>query len=77
MIVAFTKFVANASPISSIGIEALMPVFTVTVMLIGALDEPAVRVAPTGNAIRVTVFKGGAAPIHVAASGAVVSAELV
>ena len=75
--VELATFVANASPISSIGIEALIPVLIVTIMLIGALDAPPAKVAPTGKAIRVTVFNGGAELTQVAANGPVERGEVV
>jgi hypothetical protein len=46
-------------------------------MLTAALEAPAPNVAPTGKAMRVTVFNGGAELTQVADKGAVVSAEVV
>jgi hypothetical protein len=55
-----------------------MPVFTVTTRLIDELHEPAVRVAPTGKAMRVVLESGaGAEDDQVADKGAVVSALVV
>src|SRR5229473_2322590 len=68
----------NPSPISSIGTEASMPVFTVTVMLMAELDEPTVNVAPAGKAMRVVFESGdGAVALQVADNGAVESESVV
>src|SRR2546423_7801604 len=75
-------FLPKASPISMIGIEALMPMLTVTIMLTDELHAPpaggAGSVAPTGNATLVVEESGaGAVDDQVADIGAVVSAEVV
>src|SRR5436190_24150389 len=76
--VADRLFLPNTSPISSIGIDALMPVFTVTTILMDELQAPAARVAPTGKAMRVAEESGaGAEEDQVADRGAVVSALVV
>jgi len=54
-----------------------MPVLTVTIMSIGALDEPAVRVTPAGNANACNSIQGWRRATQVAASGAVVSGDVV
>src|SRR6478672_5504627 len=72
-------FLPNTSPISSIGIEALIPVFTVTTILMDELQvPPEARVAPSGKAMRVVLESGaGAEDDQVADRGAVVSALVV
>src|SRR5713226_5995782 len=75
-------FLPNTSPISLIGIDALMPVATVTIMLIDELQAPAAggagNVAPTGNAILVASASGaGAVEVHVADNGAMASRLVV
>src|SRR6185312_1836601 len=77
VMVELMVFLPNTSPISSIGTEALMPVFTVTTILIDELEAPTTSVAPTGKAMRVTVFNGGAELTQVADNGAVVKAVVV
>src|SRR5882724_2490232 len=71
-------FLPNASPISSIVFEALMPLLTVTIMLTEVAQVAAVKVAPTGNAILVVLESGtGAVDDQIADSGAVDSAVVV
>src|SRR5438874_11056277 len=75
-------FWPKASPISLIGIDALMPVWTGTIMLTDELHaqpaDGAGSVAPTGNAILVVEESGaGAVHDHVADIGAVVRAVVV
>src|SRR6266496_1364509 len=76
--VAARLFLPNTSPISSIGVVASTPVFTVTIMLMAELDEPVVSVAPTGKAMRVVLESGdGAVELQVADSGEVLSGLVV
>ena len=71
-------FLPNTSPISSIGFEALMPVFTVTTTSIPDEQLETVRVAPTGKAMRVAVDNGeGALDVQVADNGSVDNALVV
>ena|SRR5438128_1298012 len=72
--VAFTVFLPNTSPISSIGTDASMPVFTVTIMLIEEAQVLAARLAPTGKAMRDVFESGeGAVALQVADNGATVN----
>ena len=79
MIVVDRLFLPKTSPISSIVFDALMPVLTVTTILIDELQvPPEANVAPTGKAMRVRLESGaGAEDDQVADRGAVVSALVV
>src|SRR5215471_4103985 len=71
-------FLPKASPISSIGFEALALLLIVTTMLMFALQAAGASVAPAGNAILVVFESGdGAEDDHVADNGAVERGSVV
>src|SRR6185369_9256910 len=73
-----TEFLPNTSPISWIGADALAPVLTVTIILIGELAALAASVEPAGKAMRTRFDNGaGGVVVQVAESGEVPSGDVV